>query len=359
MIDKTNSPLAIYNTIILERAQYLYEQKIKANQPITPQGEKPQDLPFGATATKAAQGKVEGKRKNISAGVSVRTNKGDTVDYFDFVEDEEVQATVEMDGNTYGNVAIIEIKGFIQKETYWDWWEGRWVNGTERIGQFLNNIGYDDRIKAVMLKIDSGGGQVAGVETLSRTIVEFRRKYKKPVWAFVDGCACSAAYWIISGSDKIILSEKTSVVGSLGVLISITSFSEYYKDMGIVQRDIKASLSPNKNKAVEDAIKGNDALLVEQLDKVCRVFLQDVLNYRGAANLGLFGFNLAEATAQNIPPVLSGEVFYGDGGAQSVGLVDELTTVGFAGEVLRLQKYRKTSDGSTQTVDNAGFKIYE
>jgi len=315
MIDIIGRPLAI-DASELARAQNSYSQQIK-----TPQGESKPPFDF--------------------LGFKIATNKKKIVEYSQFADDQEIQSSLEIDGRTYGNVAILEIRGFIQKQSYFDWWNGRWVYGIDEISKSLDIIGNDPRIKAVMITVDSGGGQVAGVETLSRSITKFRGTYKKQVWAFVDSCACSAAYWLISGADKIIMAEDTAQVGSIGILVSLSNWSEYQKNLGVVTRDIKASLSINKNKAYEDAMKGNDKLLIEQLDKINSVFLRDIQNNRGV-KAGIAQFDLSTATPENVPEILTGQVYYGQD-ARQVGLVDEVSERGLSAEIARLQRDRGTT----------------
>ena len=71
------------------------------------------------------------------------------------------------------------------------------------------------QIKAIILDIDSPGGEVNGVSELSNMIFEARGK--KPVSAYASGDAASGAYWIASAADEIVVSE-TAALGSIGVV---------------------------------------------------------------------------------------------------------------------------------------------
>lgn len=77
-------------------------------------------------------------------------------------------------------------------------------------------------VRRVILRIDSPGGSVAGTAETGDMIRRVSAA-GKPVIAFVDGAAYSAAYWLASQCDQIIASADTAGVGSIGVLTTMLS----------------------------------------------------------------------------------------------------------------------------------------
>ena len=73
----------------------------------------------------------------------------------------------------------------------------------------------DPAVKAVLLDIDSAGGEVAGVFDLADLIFEARAI--KPIWAIADETAFSAAYAIASAAERVFV-PRTGGVGSIGVI---------------------------------------------------------------------------------------------------------------------------------------------
>jgi protease-4 len=71
----------------------------------------------------------------------------------------------------------------------------------------------DPDIGAILLRIDSPGGTAAGTKELADEIAA--AKAKKPVWAYVEDMAASAAYWAASQASRIIANE-TALIGSIG-----------------------------------------------------------------------------------------------------------------------------------------------
>ncbi len=108
-----------------------------------------------------------------------------------------------------GSIAIIPVKGVIMKDD----WCGE--PGTETMGNWLKEAYNNENIVGVLLDIDSGGGSVDGTGEFAQ-IIENRNK---PVVAFCSGLIASAAYWIGSSCDMIVISFETVEVGSIGTCI--------------------------------------------------------------------------------------------------------------------------------------------
>jgi len=111
-------------------------------------------------------------------------------------------------------VAIIEVYGtLVQKLGSLRPWSG--MTGYDGIRQNFLMALSDPDVKAIMLDIDSPGGEVAGCFDLVDAI--YRARGKKPIWSILNECAYSAAYAIASAADRIIV-PRTGGVGSIGVI---------------------------------------------------------------------------------------------------------------------------------------------
>jgi len=75
----------------------------------------------------------------------------------------------------------------------------------------------DPTVKAVLLEIDSSGGEAGGVFDLAQRLRQLAQTSGKPLWAIADEAALSAAYAIASAADRIWLT-RTAEVGSIGVV---------------------------------------------------------------------------------------------------------------------------------------------
>lgn len=100
----------------------------------------------------------------------------------------------------------------------------------------------DSSVAGVMLRIDSCGGEVNGLEGLAETIYSARAD--KPIWCAVDDVAFSAAYWIASACERIFVSG-TGMVGSVGVIAMHADQSGFDAKMGVKFTTIYAGAKKN------------------------------------------------------------------------------------------------------------------
>lgn len=134
----------------------------------------------------------------------------------------------------------------------------------------------DPAVKALVLTIDSPGGHVNGCQELARIIRAARGT--KPIVAFVEGDACSAAYWIASACDEIVTAE-TSALGCLGAQVAYLDTTEMMANWGLREITITSSQTPEKNRPpVDDEGK---RVWQQMVDDIADVFLTTVAEYRG------------------------------------------------------------------------------
>jgi len=124
-------------------------------------------------------------------------------------------------------IQIIDIQGTMTKR-------GSSLTGSGsmiRIRQAVRNAANDDGIDAILLRIDSPGGTVAGTADLAEEVRQAAAK--KPVWSFVEDVTASAAYWVASQSSKIIANNATAEVGSIGTFMALYDMSSAAAMQGI------------------------------------------------------------------------------------------------------------------------------
>ncbi len=220
-------------------------------------------------------------------------------------------------------IAVLNLRGTLFKESYFDWYSCQWVEGTQIINEKLHLLGNDPEVLGVMIKVDSSGGAANGAETLANTIYNFKSNYKKPIWAYIDGSAYSAAYKIIAGCDMIILSGESSSVGSIGTMVQFYDDKKYLENLGIEPVEIYATLSKNKNKAWRDMQDGKTLEIIKELDKLNNIFINHVVKSRGA-KMGIPS-QATDYNVDNAPEQITGQTYMGNEAIQA-GLADEIAT---------------------------------
>lgn len=131
-------------------------------------------------------------------------------------------------------------------------------------------------VKAIVLNIDSPGGTVAGVNEFAEMI--YAARGQKPIVAYVSGLGASAAYWLASAADEIVI-DATASVGSIGVVSVQTDDTERKAKAGIKEIQIVSSLSPRKRPDV--STDEGRADVQQMVDNIASVFFQTVARNRG------------------------------------------------------------------------------
>ena len=88
----------------------------------------------------------------------------------------------------------------------------------------------DKRVKAIVLRINSPGGEVTASDILYAAVKEAAKK--KPVVVYMDSMAASGGYYISCGATKIVASE-TTLTGSIGVIMESFSYHALFDKVGL------------------------------------------------------------------------------------------------------------------------------
>ena len=219
--------------------------------------------------------------------------------------------------------AVIPITGPIIKYT-----EECGQVGTETIARWIREADSNPNISAIILKIDSGGGEGYATMNISATI----KAATKPVVAFIDGMAASAAYWIASACQEIYMAYETDAAGSIGTYVTIPDWKAYYASEGLPIHEVYASASTDKNADFKAALEGKyDGLIKNYIDPFNESFKNAVAENRGDK-------------IKNIEAATTGKMFSGKE-AVKVGLVDGIKT--FNETLARAEQLSTKSNSST------------
>lgn len=117
--------------------------------------------------------------------------------------------------------------------------EGLIMDGTQppgRIGgdstaELIRQVREDEKVKAVVLRINSGGGSAMASEVIRREL-ELTRRAGKPVVVSMSAIAASGAYWLAVAADEI-WALPTTITGSIGIFAALPTFDQTLKSIGI------------------------------------------------------------------------------------------------------------------------------
>jgi protease-4 len=190
---------------------------------------------------------------------------------------------------------------------------GEFLSG-ERVSEEIRRAGRDDKIKAIVFRVNSPGGSAAGSDLVWRAVREAQRR-GKPVVVSMGDVAGSGGYYVAMGADAIVAGPAT-VTGSIGVVYAKFSISQLMQRLGIrldfVKSDpVSDALSPSRPMTAAEL-----AQLNEVVGELYSTFTAKVTEGRKLD---------PEATEQ----VARGRVWSGVA-AKARGLVDELGGLGRA-----------------------------
>lgn len=149
--------------------------------------------------------------------------------------------------------------------------------GYDQINRIVTDAVANKEVGALLLDIDSPGGEVAGCFTLARSIRKACRD--KPIIALVNERACSAAY-AIAAACTLVMTPRTGLVGSIGVYTMLVDYTRALEMGGVAVDIIRAGERKARGGPYEVADAGTIAKTQDGLNKTWHLFAELVSQFR-------------------------------------------------------------------------------
>ena len=191
----------------------------------------------------------------------------------------------------------------------------------------LDALASDDDVKAVVLRINSGGGSAYASEQMLRAVQELRKK--KPVVVSMSGMAASGGYYMSCMADYIV-AEPTTLTGSIGIFGVVPDVSGLMKEkLGLHFDVVKTNESADFGSMGRGFNAGESQAMQTYVERGYSLFLQRVAEGR-------------KLTTQQVDSIAQGRVWTGSQ-ALAIGLVDALggldDAVAQAAKLAKIEKY--------------------
>lgn len=191
----------------------------------------------------------------------------------------------------------------------------------------LDKLAKDESVKAVVLRINSGGGSAYALEQMWRAVQQL--KAKKPVVVSMSGMAASGGYYLSCGADYIV-ADKTTLTGSIGIFGMVPDASELLTDkLGLHFDVVKTNVSSDFGAMGRGFNAAESAAMQNYVNRGYRLFLKRVADGR-------------KMTPEQVDKIAQGRVWTGNQ-ALKIKLVDKLGTlndaVAEAAKRAKLQDY--------------------
>ncbi len=181
--------------------------------------------------------------------------------------------------------------------------------GGESTAALIRKARQDDKVKVLVLRVDSGGGSAFASEIIRRELVLTRQSGTKVVVS-MGSVAASGGYWISTASDEI-WASPTTITGSIGIFAAIPTFERTLSDHlgirvdGVGTTALSGALRPDRALRPEIGV-----IIQSSIDKGYRDFLQRVAEARGM-------------TSEEVNKIARGRVWSGED-AHAINLIDHL-----------------------------------
>ncbi|MEO8439914.1 MAG: signal peptide peptidase SppA [Spartobacteria bacterium] len=123
-------------------------------------------------------------------------------------------------------IAVISLRGIISTSVGGNVGESMVDDLRWQLEQARN----DDDVRAVVLEVDSPGGEVTASDMIYNAVVKTRAK--KPVVVYMESLAASGGYYVSCGG-KYLMANETSITGSIGVIIQTLNYQQLFDKIGL------------------------------------------------------------------------------------------------------------------------------
>ena len=194
----------------------------------------------------------------------------------------------------------------------------------------IKKITENDKIKAVVLRINSPGGSANASDEILFELQQLKKK--KPLVVSFGDYAASGGYYIAMAADKI-YSEPNTLTGSIGVFGIMPYFKEIADKNGLNSYAVNTNANSNMYSPIKGITQGGITMMTKSVEQTYKRFVHYVTENR-------------KKSFEQIDEIGGGRVWSGTR-AKEIGLVDELGTlndaIAFAAQKAKLKDYNTTT----------------
>lgn len=203
-------------------------------------------------------------------------------------------------------IAHIDLEGLITSSANFGF-GGTGASMVDRMKSLLEQAVENEDVKAIVLRINSPGGEVTASDTIYHAVREANEK--KPVIVFMDSVAASGGYYIACGAEEI-LANDTTLTGSIGVIIQTLNYRELFGKVGLESLVFKSGEYKDILSGDREMTEDEKSMVQEMVMEIYEKFLGIVAESR----------EVPEDTLRN--GIADGRVFSG-AKAKEAGLIDD------------------------------------
>lgn len=221
----------------------------------------------------------------------------DSISIYDYLSTIDAQKN-----QSKNNIAVINVEGAIMTgETAYG------VAGSDTIVENIQSATQDKTVKAMVLRVNSPGGDVWASELITNALIEFKES-GRPIISSMGDIAASGGVWVTTNSDEI-WAEKDTLTGSIGVYGIIPTLDGIYDWAGIKVDGVSSTKAAEWDERESMPNEVKDAIQAS-IDNTYFKFVTKVAENRGMAY-------------EEVLPIAGGRIWAGYK-ALELGLVDKI-----------------------------------
>jgi protease IV len=198
--------------------------------------------------------------------------------HLDFLGQEKLAEVTLIQSPAKDKVLVIDIEGVISSVINTSLFS-REKNAVSRVYERLERAAQDPQVKAVILRLDTPGGEVTASDMIYHEVLKFKDRTKKPVIGLMMGVAASGGFYIASACDYI-MAHPTTLTGSIGVISIFPNFGDLMAKVGVKVNVIKSGEAKDSGGPFRDMTAEEKKLFQAIIDEYYQDFLSAVAGNR-------------------------------------------------------------------------------
>lgn len=143
----------------------------------------------------------------------------------------------------------------------------------------VKDMAKDNNNKGILLYVNSGGGSAFAGDDLYLELMKYKEDTERPIYAYFDSIACSAAYDISMSADEI-YANRMVTTGAIGVYTSFYELSGLFEEYGVREVMIKSGKNKGMGSLGQEFTDEQIAIEQSQIDEMFDIFVTNVANGR-------------------------------------------------------------------------------
>src|ERR1700733_7434575 len=213
---------------------------------------------------------------------------------------ETAEQTVLVSGDPKQRVAVVDINGIIDESTF------------QVLDKMLKQVESDENVKAVVVEVDTLGGEVGASDEIYHRLVKFKEDRHVPMVVAMGSFATSGGYYVSCAADQIV-AQRTTWTGNIGVLFPRYDLSKLLDKVGVADETIAPESTPYKT--------AGDPTRPMTPDE--RKYWLDLVDDAFATFKDVIKTGRGERLTQSLDAIANGKA-YTAGEAKKLGLIDQI-----------------------------------